>query len=95
MVSLAKFVVFYIVKYTSQGFPQVVANMGGAPHNFVEGGGLKSKHGGSMGELKILSKNTCEGVHLIVKLSAISLHASRFTKNELLYTYSARILARF
>ena len=48
-----------------------------------------------MGELKILSKNTCEGVHLIVKLSAISLHASKFTKNELLYTYFARILARF
>ena len=59
------------------------------------GGGLKSKHGGSMGELKMLSKNTCEGVHLIVKLPAISLQASKFTKNELLQTYFSRILARF
>ena len=38
-------------------------------------------------ELKILSKNTSEGVHLIVKLPAISLQASKFTKNELLHTY--------
>ena len=37
-----------------------------------------------MGELKMLSKNTCEGVHSIVKLPAISL---QFTKNELLHTY--------
>ena len=33
------------------------------------------------------SKNTCEGVHLIVKLPAISLQASKFTKNELLHTF--------
>ena len=26
-------------------------------------GGLKSKHRGCMGELKVLSKNTSEGVH--------------------------------
>ena len=38
----------------------------------VGGGGLKSIHEKSMGELKMLSKNTCEGVHLIVKLLAIS-----------------------
>ena len=38
----------------------------------------------NMGELKMLSKNTCEGVHLIVKLPAISLQASKFTKNGLL-----------
>ena len=48
-----------------------------------------------MGVLKILSKNTCEGVHLIVKLPAISLQACKFTKNELLYTYFSRIFARF
>ena len=34
-----------------------------------------------------MSKNTCEGVHLIVKLPAICLQASKFTKNELLHTY--------
>ena len=30
-------------------------------------------------------KNTCEGVHLLVKLPAISLQACKFTKNELLH----------
>ena len=48
-----------------------------------------------MGDLKMLSKNTCEGVHLKVKLLAVSLQASKFTKNELLQTYFLRILARF
>ena len=43
----------------------------------------------------MLSKNTCEGVHLIVKLPAISLEACKFTKNELLHAYFSRILARF
>ena len=51
------------------------------------GGRLKSVHGGRMGELKMLSKNTCEGVHLIVKLPVTSLQASKFAKNELLHTY--------
>ena len=32
----------------------------------------------------MLSKNTCERVHLIVKLPAISLEDSKFTKNGLL-----------
>ena len=53
-------------------------------HRCCEHGGLKSKHGGAWGEFKIPSKNTSEGVHLIVKLPAISLQASKFTKNELL-----------
>ena len=43
-------------------FPTGVENMGG-PQNLMRG--LKSKQGR---ELKILSKNACEGVHLIVKL---------------------------
>ena len=48
------------------GFPTGVENMGrgGALQNLM--GGLKSIHGGSMGGLKMLSKNTCDGVHLIV-----------------------------
>ena len=75
-------------------FPTGVENMGGSPSKF-DGGGLKSIHGGSMGVLKILSKNTCEGVHLIVKLPAIRLQAYKFTKNELLHTYFSQILARF
>ena len=48
-----------------------------------------------MGELKMLLKSACEGVHLIVKLSAISLQACKFAKNELLHTDFSRILARF
>ena len=71
-----------------------MVNPGGASQNLM-GGGLKSKHEGSMGELKMLLKNTYEGVHLIVKLPAISLQASKLTKNELLHTYFPRILARF
>ena len=56
--------------------------------------GLKSKQG-AWGELKMLSQNAREGVHLIQKLPAISLQASKFTKNELLHTYFSRILAGF
>ena len=44
--------------------------------------------------LKMLLKNTCEGVHLIVKLLATSLQACKFTKNEL-HTYFARIYLDF
>ena len=72
---------------------------GGAPQNLMGqggGGGAQVKTwGGAWGALKMLSKNTCEGVHLIVKLLAISLQASKFTKNELLQTYFSRMLARF
>ena len=47
---------------------------GGNTSEFDGGGGIKSIHGGSMGRgLKMLSKNTCEGDHLVVKLSSISL----------------------
>ena len=56
--------------------------MGGALQNLMGGEELESIHGGSMGEgLKTLSKNTCEGVHLLVTLLAISLQAFEFTKN--------------
>ena len=56
---------------------------GGAPQNLTGG----ARGGGSLsqnmrriwGELKMLSKNTCEGLHLIKKLPAISLQASKFT----------------
>ena len=64
---------------------------GGALQNLM--GGL-SQYMGEHGELKMMSKNTCEGVYLIVKLPAISLQACKSTKNEL-HTYSSRILARF
>ena len=64
---------------------------------FKFGGGgwwLKSIHGGARGgggRVKMLSKNTCGGVHLIIKLLAISLQAYKFTKNEFLHTYFSRI----
>ena len=69
--------------------------MSGAPtgvENMV--GGLNECMAGAWEGLKILSKNTCDGVHLIVKLPAISLQACKFTKNELLLIYFWRILAR-
>ena len=44
-----------------------------------EGGGGLSQYMGAGGRIKMLSKNACEGVHLIVKLLAISLQACRFT----------------
>ena len=71
--------------------------MGGGSSKFEEWGGGRGGGGlrQNMGELKMMSKNTCEGVHLIKKLPAISLQASKFTKNELLHTYFSRILARF
>ena len=67
--------------------------MGGGSSEFDGGGGLKSKQQGNMGELKMLSKNTCEGG--TCKVTCISLQASKFTKNELLQIYFSRILARF
>ena len=43
---------------------------------------------GACGEgLKTLLKNTCEEVHLLVKLPAISLQACKFTKNELFFIH--------
>ena len=44
---------------------------GGALQNLIGGGGLESIHRASMGGLKMLLKNTCEGVHLIIKLPSI------------------------
>ena len=75
-----------------QSFPQV-----GGSSKFDGGGeeGLSQSMGGAWGQLNMLSKNTCEGVQLIVKLPAISLQASKFTKNEFLQTYFSRILAGF
>ena len=54
---------------------------GGAPQNLMMGDLSQT-----WGELRMLSKNTCQGVQLIKKLPAISLQDSKFTKNELLHT---------
>ena len=62
--------------------------MSGAPTGVENmAGGLSQCMGEAWEELKMLSKNTCDGVHLIVKLPAISLQACKFTKNELLHTH--------
>ena len=75
------FAIFTYQNMVIQGFPQVLRTWGrGAPQNLMGGGGL-SQNMGEHGGGKIPSKNTCEGVHLIVKLPAIILHASKFTKN--------------
>ena len=50
---------------------------------------------GAWGGLKMLLKNTCEELHLKVKLLAITLEACKFTKNELLHTHISKILALF
>ena len=53
---------------------------GVALQNLMGVGGLNSIHGGSMKWALNTVKNTCEGIHLIVvKLSAISLQACKFT----------------
>ena len=57
------------------------------------GSALQNLMGGVWRGLKTLTNNTCEGVHLIVKLSTISLQAYKFTKYELLHTYFSSILA--
>ena len=73
--------------FNSAGFPTGVANMGEEQARPIGGSSPKFDGGGeAWGELKMSSKNICEGVHLIVKLSALSLQASKFTKNELLHT---------
>ena len=74
-----------MLKNDIQGFPQVLRTWEGGLQNLM-GRGLSQymrEHGG----IKMLSKNTCEGVYLIVKLPAISLQACKFTKNELLHSY--------
>ena len=47
--------------------------MGGKSSKFNGRGGEVSQKMGEHGRFKIVSKNSCEGVHLIVKLPAISL----------------------
>ena len=68
---------------------------GGVSKGGGGGGDVKSIHGEHGVVLKMLSKNTCKRVHLIVKLPAIILQAYKFTKNELYHIYFSRILARF
>ena len=65
------------VEVVVAGFPTVVENMGGSSKS----GGVSgiSQYMGEHGGFKMLSKNTCEGVHLIRKLPAIRLQASKFT----------------
>ena len=48
-----------------------------------------------MVKLKMVVRNTCEGVHLLVELTPISLFACKFTKNELLHTNFSMVLGRF
>ena len=44
---------------------------GGGSSKFDGGGGLSQNMGGVWGQLKMLLKNTCEGVQLIVNFPAI------------------------
>ena len=76
------------------GFPTVVENMGGGTLHNLMGGALVNAWG-QHGGLKMMLKNTCEGVNLKVKLPAISLQTCKFTKNEFLHTHFSRILTGF
>ena len=78
----------------SEWFPTGVENILRTWH-LVGGGGLSQYEGGAWEGLKMLLKNTSEGVYMIVKLLAKSLQAFKFTKNELFHTYFSRFLARF
>ena len=69
----------YVLLQSNQGFPQVLQTWGGSSK--FDGGGLSQNMGGSKGELKMLSKNTCERVHFIAKLPAVSLQASKLKMN--------------
>ena len=74
--------------HSTSGFPTGVENMGGGSSTLQNLMGGLSQHLGEAwggGGLKMLSKNAFEGVHLIVKLPAISLQACKFTKNELFF----------
>ena len=80
------------------GFPQVLRTWLGVLQNLMGvGGGAGDwvKSWGSIKGLKMVVKNTYEGVHLLVKLPAISLQACKFTKSELLHLNLSMILDRF
>ena len=79
----------------TQDFPLVLRTWGGGDSSKFDEEGLSQYMGEFGGRMKILLKNTCGGVHLTVKLPAISLQAWKFTKNELLLSYFWTILARF
>ena len=67
---------------------------GVALQNLIGEGGLSQYIGGIMEGLRMLLKNTCEGVDLLVKLPAMSQQACKFTKNELLHINFSMILGR-
>ena len=72
-----------------RGFPQVFRTLGALQYLMGELESIQGEHGG----LKVKSlKNTCEGVHLLVKLPAIRLQACNFTNNELFPKHFLRIL---
>ena len=77
-----------------QDFPQVWRTWGGGALRKGMGAGLSQNMGGTSGELKMLSKGLCEGVHLIVKLLPTSLQACKFTKKSTSSHIFSRILAR-
>ena len=88
---MGRFLQKKITWFIDSGFPTSVEDMGGGLPPL---GAVLQNLMGVGGGLKMLSKNTCEGVHLIIKLPAKSLQACEFTENEL-HTYFSRILARF
>ena len=77
------------------GFPTRAENMEGALQNLMGERSYVNTWEVHVGGLKTVLKNTCEGVHLLVKFPALSRQAYKFTKNELLHMNFSMILARF
>ena len=59
---------------------------------FWRGGGTWVNIWESMRMVKTVLKNTCEGIHLLVKFLAIRQQVCKFTKDELFHTHFSSIL---
>ena len=68
-----------------QGFPQVLRTWGRMGSSKFDGGRLESTHGGSMGGLKVVLKNTCERSSSVGKIASYKPENSG--KKELFHTY--------
>ena len=92
--------IWSICRYFGRVSHRCWANMVGCIHHWGKGvlqnfiWGLSQYIVGACGGLKMVVKNTSEGVHLSVNLPSISPQACKFTKNKLHENFSM-ILGRF
>ena len=67
------------------GFHTSFKNIGEGIQNLIEGAWVNTQV--EHERIQIVLKNTCERVHLLVKLLDLSLQDYKFTKNELLHIF--------